>query len=184
MFIGHEDRYSPISWEDAFAIAGKAFRGLKDPNDAIFYTSGRTSNEAAFLYQLFARRLGTNNLPDCSNLCHESSGMGLSETIGIGKGTVQLRDFEVADCILVIGQNPGTNHPRMLATLQEAARRGATIIAINPIREAGLVAFTHPKEAFATLFGRGTNLATHYLQPRVGTDITAQWDDEALTSDG
>jgi len=166
-----EERYSAVSWEKAFEIAGQALQGLETPDDAIFYTSGRTSNEAAFLYQLFARRLGTNNLPDCSNLCHESSGVGLSETIGIGKGTVQLRDFEVADCILVIGQNPGTNHPRMLATLQEAARRGAQVIAINPIREAGLVAFTHPKEAMATLLGKGTTLATHYLQPRVGTDI-------------
>lgn len=164
-------RYEPISWDDAFAKIGHHLRELDTPDDALFYTSGRTSNEAAFLYQLFVRRFGTNNLPDCSNLCHESSGVGLGESIGIGKGTVQLSDFEKADCILVIGQNPGTNHPRMLTTLQEAARRGASIVCINPLREAGLVAFTHPKEAIATLTGRGTTIATHYLQPAVGSDI-------------
>ena len=166
-----ESHYTPISWEDAFSAIGQHLRDLPSPDHAIFYTSGRTSNEAAFAYQLFARRLGTNNLPDCSNLCHESSGVGLSESIGIGKGTVQLSDFEATGCIFVVGQNPGTNHPRMLATLQEASKRGIPIVAINPVREAGLVAFTHPKHAWATLTGKGTPIATHYLQLRVGSDV-------------
>jgi formate dehydrogenase major subunit len=121
------DRYVPISWEDAFARIGAALDTLEDPAEAVFYTSGRTSNEAAFLYQLLGRLVGTNNFPDCSNMCHESSGVGLSEAIGIGKGTVTLADFELADAIFVIGQNPGTNHPRMLTELQAAARRGARI---------------------------------------------------------
>ncbi len=163
--------YEPIAWEDAFATIGAALDALPTKNHALFYTSGRTSNEAAFLYQLLARVFGTNNLPDCSNLCHESSGVGLGASIGIGKGTVQLEDFELADAIFVIGQNPGTNHPRMLATLQEAARRGCPIVVINPLYEAGLVAFTHPQEAFNTLLGRGTDLATHYLRPKVGSDV-------------
>ncbi|HBV06862.1 MAG TPA: CbbBc protein [Gemmatimonadetes bacterium] len=163
--------YRPISWDDAFNTIGKQLRALPSPDHALFYTSGRTSNEAAFLYQLLARRLGTNNLPDCSNLCHESSGVGLGESIGVGKGTVQIRDFDSADAIFVIGQNPGTNHPRMLATLQEAARRGARIICINPLKERGLVTFTHPKEFLPTLGMKGTAIATHYLQPVVGSDI-------------
>ena len=128
------------------AIAGDALRALASPDEAVFYTSGRTSNEAAFLYQLFVREYGTNNLPDCSNLCHESSGTGLGEMIGIGKGTVSLADFERADLILVIGQNPGSNHPRMLTTLQQAARRGCRIVSVNPLRERGLVRFGHPQE--------------------------------------
>ena len=132
------DRYEPVSWEAAFARVGEALRGLDSPDRAIFYTSGRASNEAAFLYQLFVRRFGTNNLPDCSNMCHESSGTGLTEMIGIGKGTVSLADFEHCDLVLVIGQNPGTNHPRMLATLQACARRGCRIVSINPLRERGL----------------------------------------------
>ena len=163
--------YEPIAWEDAFQRIGEALAQLPTRDHALFYTSGRTSNEAAFLYQLLARRFGTNNLPDCSNLCHESSGVGLGSAIGIGKGTVQLEDFEKAEAIFVIGQNPGTNHPRMLSTLQEAARRGCPIVVINPLFEAGLVAFIHPQEAFNTLTGRGTDLATHYLRPRVGSDV-------------
>src|SRR5476651_2424778 len=121
--------------DDAFALIAKELKGLASPDQATFYTSGRTSIEAAFLYQLFVRRYGTNNLPDCSNLCHESSGVALNETIGSGKGTVLLSDFDHADCILVIGQNPGTNHPRMLTTLQNAVRRGCPIISINPLLE-------------------------------------------------
>jgi anaerobic selenocysteine-containing dehydrogenase len=126
------DHFEPVSWRAAFERVGEALRALASPDQAVFYTSGRTSNEAAFLYQLFVRAYGTNNLPDCSNLCHESSGTGLGEMIGIGKGTVSLADFALADLILVIGQNPGSNHPRMLTTLQAAARRGCHIVSVNP----------------------------------------------------
>jgi molybdopterin-dependent oxidoreductase alpha subunit len=164
------DRFEPISRSAAFERAGGALRALASPDRAVFYTSGRTSNEAAFLYQLFVREYGTNNLPDCSNLCHESSGTGLTEMIGIGKGTVSLADFEHADLILVIGQNPGSNHPRMLTTLQRAARRGCRIVSVNPLRERGLVRFRHPQEA-SGLFGRGTELASRFVRVRVGGDI-------------
>lgn len=166
-----DTHFRPISWDEAFARAGERLRALPSPDDAVFYTSGRTSNEAAFLYQLFIRLLGTNNLPDCSNLCHESSGVGLKQTMGIGKGAVQLTDFEKAEAIFVIGQNPGTNHPRMLSVLQAARRRGAEIVAINPLRERGLVSFAHPQEVGATLLGRGTEIATVYLQPKPGSDV-------------
>jgi molybdopterin-dependent oxidoreductase alpha subunit len=162
--------YRPIAWDEALGRVADALRGLDSPDEAVFYTSGRTSNEAAFLYQLFARQLGTNNLPDCSHMCHESSGFGLSQAIGVGKGTVSLADFARADAIFVIGQNPGTNHPRMLATLQAAKRRGARVVAINPLRERGLVRFTHPQEPLA-LLGRGTPIADLYLQVRVGGDV-------------
>ena len=165
------EHFEPISWDDAFARAGAALRALEDPDQAVFYTSGRTSNEAAFLYQLLGRRLGTNNFPDCSNLCHESSGVGLRRTIGVGKGAVQLTDFEQADAIFVIGQNPGTNHPRMLTALQAARRRGARIVVINPLRERGLEQFIHPQEAAAMLTGRATDMATEYLQPLPGGDV-------------
>ena len=131
--------YAPVSWDEAFATVGDALRGLATPDEALFYTSGRTSNEAAFLYQLFARQYGTNNLPDCSNMCHESSGVGLSETVGIGKGSVTLEDVETAELIVVMGQNPGTNHPRMLSALQKAKRAGARIVSVNPLKEAGLL---------------------------------------------
>ena len=170
-YDGAEDRYKAISWSEAFAEIGETLRGLDSPNEALFYTSGRTSNEAAFLYQLFARAYGTNNLPDCSNLCHESSGAALGRTIGIGKGTVTLEDFEAADLIFVMGQNPGTNHPRMLTTLQEAAARGATIVSVNPLKERGLEAFMHPQHVGAMLTGRATPISTHYLQPLVGGDL-------------
>ncbi|MFU8804853.1 MAG: FdhF/YdeP family oxidoreductase, partial [Bradymonadaceae bacterium] len=160
------DHYEPIGWEDAFTLIGDELKNLAGPNEAVFYTSGRTSNEAAFLYQLFARRLGTNNLPDCSNMCHESSGTAMNETIGVGKGTVTLEDFDHADAIFIFGQNPGTNHPRMLTTLQEAARRGAKIVSINPLREAGLVSFRHPKELW-----RSDTLSTLFLQVRINGDI-------------
>ncbi len=164
------DRFEPITWGAAFARAGEALRSLASPDEAVFYTSGRTSNEAAFLYQLFVREYGTNNLPDCSNLCHESSGVGLGEMIGIGKGTVSLEDFALADLILVIGQNPGSNHPRMLTTLQQAARRGCHIVSVNPLRERGLVRFRHPQE-ITGLLGAGTKLAERFVRVRVGGDI-------------
>ncbi len=162
--------FEPLSWDAAFARVAEALRALDSPDQAVFYTSGRASNEAAFLWQLFARQLGTNNLPDCSNLCHESSGEGLGEAIGIGKGTVSLADIERAGAIFVIGQNPGSNHPRMLTTLAAAKRRGARIVAINPLRERGLVRFAHPQEPLA-LLGGSTAIADLYLQVRVGGDI-------------
>lgn len=165
------DHYEPISWEEAFSRIASELNGLHSPDQAIFYTSGRTSNEAAFLYQLFVRQFGTNNLPDCSNMCHESSGLALKEAIGVGKGTVTLKDFELADTILIIGQNPGTNHPRMLATLQRAARRGATIVSVNPLAEAGLTRFKHPKDVLH-LFGAGTKIAKHFVQVRLSGDLS------------
>jgi len=164
------EHYQPISWDGAFARIGAALRALPSPDEAIFYTSGRTSNEAAFLYQLLARRYGTNNLPDCSNMCHESSGTGLTEVIGVGKGTVGLADFDHAGAIFILGQNPGTNHPRMLATLQRAKRRGCRIVSINPLRERGLVRFAHPQD-FAGLIGAATAISDLFLQVRVGGDI-------------
>lgn len=170
--IRHEGshHYQPIEWQAAFDLIGDTLRNLESPHQALFYTSGRTSNEAAFLYQLFARRHGTNNLPDCSNMCHESSGVGLGHTIGIGKGTVSLEDFDHAEAIFIIGQNPGTNHPRMLTTLAEAARRGTPIVAINPLRERGLVRFAHPQKPLDMLTG-GQWLATHYLPVRINGDV-------------
>ena len=166
---GQSGHYAPISWDEAMALIGEHLRALDSPHRAAFYTSGRTSNEAAFLYQLFVRQLGTNNLPDCSNMCHESSGVGLSQVIGIGKGTVQLEDFERAGVIFVIGQNPGTNHPRMLSALQAAARKGAKIISVNPLEEPALRRFKHPQEV-TRLFGKGTAISSHYLKVRVGGD--------------
>ncbi len=165
-----DDRYRAIEWDEALALVGDSLRGLDEPDQAVFYTSGRTSNEAAFLYQLFGRLYGTNNFPDCSNMCHESSGVGMSQVIGVGKGTVSLEDFDHADAIFVIGQNPGTNHPRMLTTLREAARRGCTIVSINPLREPGLVKFSHPQKV-GDLLGGGVALAREYLQVRVGGDL-------------
>ncbi|HTO97896.1 MAG TPA: FdhF/YdeP family oxidoreductase [Myxococcales bacterium] len=162
--------YQPLGWDEAFAQVARELQGLSSPDQAVFYTSGRTSNEAAFLYQLFVREYGTNNLPDCSNMCHESSGSGLSETVGIGKGTVRLDDFEKAQVIVVVGQNPGTNHPRMLTALQDAKRRGAVIIAVNPLPEAGLIRFKHPQE-LKGLLGSGTPLADLFLQVRIDGDV-------------
>jgi molybdopterin-dependent oxidoreductase alpha subunit len=162
--------YEPISWENAFELIAGELNSLNYPDQAIFYTSGRTSNEAAFLYQLFVRQFGTNNLPDCSNMCHESSGAALSETIGIGKGTVTLKDFDQARAIFVIGQNPGTNHPRMLTSLQRAKRNGAKLVHINPLPEVGMVRFKHPQEV-AKLFGSGTPLADLFLQVRINGDV-------------
>ena len=162
--------YEPLSWEDAFRLIADQLNALDTPDEALFYTSGRTSNEAAFLYQLFIRLYGTNNLPDCSNMCHESSGMGLTEVIGVGKGTVTLEDFEKAELIFVVGQNPGTNHPRMLSTLQKAKRAGAKIIHVNPLPEAGLKRFRHPQEVFGWL-GKGVQLADVFVQIRINGDV-------------
>jgi molybdopterin-dependent oxidoreductase alpha subunit len=163
--------YVPISWDDAFTLIATRLRDLPDPNRAVFYTSGRASNEAAFVYQLLARRLGTNNLPDCSNMCHESSGAALNQTIGVGKGTVTLDDIaQHAQLIVIVGQNPGTNHPRMLTALEEAKHRGARIVAINPLPEAGLVRFKNPQTPRG-LVGPGTKLADRYLPVRVNGDL-------------
>ncbi|MGV3623541.1 MAG: FdhF/YdeP family oxidoreductase [Archangium sp.] len=164
------EHYAPISWGEAFSRIAAELNALPSPDAAAFYTSGRASNEAAFLYQLFARSLGTNNLPDCSNLCHESSGKGLATTIGVGKGTVQLSDFALADCIIILGQNPGTNHPRMLTTLRHAAKRGAKIIAVNPLKEVSLESFADPQTP-GGLLGIGTRLATQYVQVRINGDV-------------
>ena len=161
--------YRPISWDDAFALIADELGALNSPDEAIFYTSGRTSNEAAFLYQLFVRMLGTNNLPDCSNMCHESSGWAMGEAIGIGKGTVKLEDFDKADCILVIGQNPGTNHPRMLSALRAARKNGAEIISINPLPEAGLMAFSHPQHPTEII--NPVELTTQFLPVKINGDV-------------
>ncbi len=161
--------YRSISWEDAFAKIARALKATANPERSVFYTSGRTSNEAAFLYQAFVRAYGTNNLPDCSNMCHESSGKGLVETIGIGKGTVTLDDFNHADVIMVIGQNPGTNHPRMLTALRDAKENGAKIIHINPLPEAGLTRFKHPQDYMKGNF-KTTTLADIHLPVRIGGD--------------
>ncbi len=161
--------YEPVSWDEAFGLIGRHLKALDSPDQAIFYTSGKTSNEAAFAYQLFARAFGTNNLPDCSNMCHESTSVALAETIGIGKGSVSLHDVETADLLLVIGQNPGTNHPRMLSALEKAKRRGAKILAINPLREAGLVKFKNPQSPRGLVAGIG--LADLHLPVRVNGDL-------------
>ena len=165
-----QDHYQPIGWDEALDLIATELRGLDSPDQATFYTSGRTSNEAAFVYQLMARGFGTNNLPDCSNMCHESSGAALSAALGVGKGSVTLEDLEAAELILVMGQNPGTNHPRMLVTLETAKRNGAVIVAVNPLPEAGLINFRNPKTPTGVV-GRGTPLADDYLQVRLGGDL-------------
>jgi molybdopterin-dependent oxidoreductase alpha subunit len=164
-----DDRYSEIGWDEAFDIVAAHLKAIQ-PDEAIFYTSGRTSNEAAFLYQLFVRSYGTNNLPDCSNMCHESSGMALSATIGVGKGTVTLDDVHAAKLVVVVGQNPGTNHPRMLSALEKAKHRGARIISVNPLPEAGLMRFKNPQNTSGVL-GKGTPLSDLHLPIRVGGDL-------------
>ena len=161
--------YQPISWEDAFDVIADNIVSLENPDEAIFYTSGRTSNEAAFLWQLLARRIGTNNLPDCSNMCHESSGVALSESIGIGKGTVTLDDFNSADLIIVVGQNPGTNHPRMLTALRDAKKKGASIISVNPLVETGMKKFKHPQNPVEML-GFGSSIADKHLRVNINSD--------------
>ncbi|MEO5900284.1 MAG: FdhF/YdeP family oxidoreductase [Ilumatobacteraceae bacterium] len=162
--------YEPITWDAAFQLIADELRALDSPDKAAFYTSGRTSNEAAFLYQLFARAFGTNNLPDCSNMCHEATSLALGQTIGIGKGSVHISDFDLADLIVVVGQNPGTNHPRMLSTLEGAKEHGATIVAINPLAEPGLMRFKNPQKARG-LAGKGTVMADDYLQIRINGDL-------------
>lgn len=179
MFLAEDaTHYTAISWEDAFKIIAEELNSLNSPDEAIFYTSGRTSNEAAFLYQLFVRMFGTNNLPDCSNMCHESSGAALSETIGIGKGTVKIDDFDECDLILIIGQNPGTNHPRMLVTLEKSKKRGAKIISVNPLPEAGLLNFVDPNPQenpltfpFRMLGNIATKLSDFHLPIRINADM-------------
>ncbi|CAN5596464.1 FdhF/YdeP family oxidoreductase [soil metagenome] len=161
--------YEPITWDDAFTMMATHLQGLASPDEAVFYTSGKTSNEAAFVYQLFARAFGTNNLPDCSNMCHESTSLALADTIGIGKGSVSLEDVETAELIVVAGQNPGTNHPRMLSALEKAKQRGAKIIAINPLREAGLVRFKNPQTPRGMITGRA--LADLHLPVRLNGDL-------------
>ena len=165
-----EKNYTPISWDEAFDLIASHLNQRISPDDAIFYTSGRTSNEAAFLYQLFIRIFGTNNLPDCSNMCHESSGVALNHTLGIGKGTVKLEDFYHAELILIFGQNPGTNHPRMLSALEKAKKQGAKVVVINPLKEAGLLKFNNP-QAVSGILGQGTDLADLYLQVKINEDV-------------
>jgi molybdopterin-dependent oxidoreductase alpha subunit len=162
--------YEPINWHDAFSLIATELNALAHPDQAIFYTSGRTSNEAAFLYQLFVRQFGTNNLPDCSNMCHESSGSAMGEAIGVGKGTVTLEDFELAQAIFVSGQNPGTNHPRMLSALERAKKRGCQIVHINPLPEVGMTRFKHPQDVLHWM-GSGTPLADLFLQVRINGDV-------------
>ncbi len=178
--------YQPISWENAFKLIAKNLNELQSPNDAIFYTSGRTSNEAAFLYQLFVREFGTNNLPDCSNMCHESSGLALNESVGIGKGSVTLEDFYEAEVVIILGQNPGTNHPRMLSALQKAKQNGCTIISVNPLKETGLIGFNNPQKVNGVL-GIKSQLSDIYLQVKINSDLALikaiekiLWEDEKI----
>ncbi|PQJ12143.1 hypothetical protein CJD36_005405 [Flavipsychrobacter stenotrophus] len=162
--------YQPISWDDAFKKMGDKLNSLASPDEAVFYTSGRTGNEAAFLYQLFAREYGTNNLPDCSNMCHESSGVALGETLGLGKGSVKLEDFAKSEVIIILGQNPGTNHPRMLSALQEAKEAGSTIISVNPLPETGLIGFSNPQTVKGAL-GIKARLTDIFLQVKLNGDM-------------
>ncbi len=170
-YDGESDHYQPISWEDAFKVIGNSLQQLSSPNEALLYTSGRASNEVAYLYQLFGRVLGTNNFPDCSNMCHEASGIGMTNSLGTGKGTVTMDDFAKADAIFVFGQNPGTNHPRMLGTLREASKRGAKIVSINNLKERGLQKFSDPQSPKEMIFLTGTTISQHYFTPRLGGDM-------------
>ncbi len=165
-----DTHYSPIAWSEAFELIGSELNKLNSPHEGVFYTSGRTSNEAAYLYQLFVREFGTNNLPDCSNMCHESSGAGLVETLGIGKGSVTLEDFKHAEVVIVIGQNPGTNHPRMLSALEDTKKNGGKIISVNPLIEAGLMNFKHPQK-LSHLLGKGVKLTDIFLQVKINGDV-------------
>lgn len=187
------DRYEAVAWNDALLEIGKILRAMKDPNEVLFYTSGRASNEAAFLYQLFGRLYGTNNFPDCSNLCHEASGYALTEAIGIGKGTVRLEDFDHADAIFVFGQNPGTNHPRMLTELRKATQRGARVVSFNPLKERGLEKFADPKDKAEMMRFGSMPIASHFFAPKLGGDMAAvrgmakfilSWDNERILSTG
>src|SRR5882724_983275 len=162
--------YQPISWDEAFALIARELNALSSPNEAIFYTSGKAPNEVAFAYQLFARQFGTNNLPDCSNMCHEASGTGLTNVLGFGKGTIKLDDLAKAQLIFIVGHNPGTNHPRMLTALQAAKRNGAKIVAVNPLPETGLIGFMNPQEPLG-LLGVATPIADLFLQVRINGDV-------------
>ncbi|MDY0921854.1 FdhF/YdeP family oxidoreductase [Leclercia sp. CFBP8987] len=166
------DTFRPVKWDDAFARIGEVLRGLA-PNQVEFYTSGRASNEAAFLYQLFARELGTNNFPDCSNMCHQATSVGLPRSIGIGKGTVSLEDFDHTELVISIGHNPGTNHPRMMGTLHELARRGVPIIVFNPLRETALERFADPQSVREMATYSATDIASTYYQVKAGGDAAA-----------
>lgn len=187
-YDGEDEHYQPITWDDAFALIAAELNKLGSPDEAAFYTSGRASNEAAFLYQLFARSFGTNNLPDCSNMCHEASGVALKASIGTGKGTVTYEDFDRAEAIFVIGQNPGSNHPRMLEPLSEAVARGAQVLVFNPLRERGLERFQAPQNALQMLTDGERPLNTDYFRPALGGDMAVirgiakfllQWQGEA-----
>lgn len=167
------DTYVEVSWDEAFSIIAAHLKAQESPDAVEFYTSGRASNEAAFLYQLFARGYGTNNLPDCSNMCHEASGVGMKETIGVGKGTVVIQDFDLADCIFVIGQNPGTNHPRMLEPLREAVDRGAKVVCLNPLKERGLERFQNPQDKLEMLTNDSEPTHTAFYHPNLGGDMAA-----------
>ncbi|WP_115720601.1 FdhF/YdeP family oxidoreductase [Gallaecimonas mangrovi] len=182
------DHYLPVSWDDAFALVAKHLNNLESPHQAEFYTSGRASNEAAYLYQLFVRAFGTNNFPDCSNMCHEASGVGMKGSVGVGKGTVVFKDLEKADAIFVIGQNPGTNHPRMLEPLREAVHRGARVVCFNPLKERGLERFQHPQNPLEMLSNGSEPTNNAYFRPALGGDMAAirgmakfllQWEREA-----
>ncbi|UFH49220.1 FdhF/YdeP family oxidoreductase [Pseudomonas sp. KNUC1026] len=188
VYDAQTDRYKPLSWDDAFALIARHLNALPSPDLAEFYTSGRASNEAAYLYQLFVRAFGTNNFPDCSNMCHEASGVALSQSVGVGKGTVTFADFEHADAIFVWGQNPGTNHPRMLEPLREAVERGAQVVCINPLKERGLERFQHPQHPIEMLTNGNRPTNTAYFRPALGGDMAIlrgmakfllQWEREA-----
>ncbi|EJL84782.1 molybdopterin-dependent oxidoreductase alpha subunit [Herbaspirillum sp. CF444] len=183
------DKYVPIAWPQAFDLIGRHLNALPDPNMADFYVSGRASNEAAFLFQLFVRQYGTNNFPDCSNMCHEPTSVGLPVTVGVGKGTVLLDDFDLCDTLLLFGQNPATNHPRMMGELREASKRGATIVAINPLKERGLERFADPQSKIEMLTMGSTRISSMFIHPTLGGDLalikgvikrTIELDDEAL----
>src|ERR1700684_3173939 len=167
------DHYVPVTWDEAFAIIGAHLNALPDPNMAESYTSGRTSNEAAFLYQLFVREYGTNNFPDCSNMCHEATSVGLPQSIGIGQGSVSLEDFDHCELIIAMGHNPGTNHPRMMGTLHECSRRGVPIIVFNPFRERALERFADPQDPLEMASFGATWIASTYFQVKVGGDAAA-----------
>jgi len=171
IYNAETDHYQAISWDNAFAVIAQQLNNLENPNQAEFYTSGRASNEAAFLYQLFVRKYGTNNFPDCSNMCHEASGIALKQAIGIGKGTIKIDDFEHADAIFVFGQNPGTNHPRMLDSLSHASRSGTKIVTFNPLKERGLERFANPQSPIEMLSGTATEISQHYFTPNLGGDM-------------
>lgn len=171
LYDGSDDHYHSISWDDAFALIADKLKQLPSANEALLYTSGRASNEAAYLYQLFGRVLGTNNFPDCSNMCHEASGIAMTRSLGTGKGTVTMADFDQADAIFVFGQNPGTNHPRMLGTLRKASKRGATIVSINNLQERGLQKFTDPQSPKEMILFTGTDISQYYFTPKLGGDM-------------